>query len=148
MTTTLKICKSRKTTFNLKCIPLEWQMLLLNKLVLWPVYSLSKQTEYFLSSKLEIALLLASDASVSVRDIPTYLTIMQLFSVSNFDKHDTSKTLTIANQSEIAVEQYISLVCFSIIETQSRYFMMLFAKVDIKYTFLGTPLFEKKQTDY
>ena len=50
-----------------------------------------------LPSKKEIVFLLDSDASISVRIIPTYKIITQLFNVRCYDQLDTSKTLTTVN---------------------------------------------------
>ena len=90
------------------------------------------------SSRLEPAFLSESGASVSVLNIPTYILINRLFKVRNYDQHDTSKTLTIANQSEVPSKQYIYLNCFSK-KTKIRYFKIPFAVSDIEYFILGTP---------
>ena len=66
-----------------------------------------------------------------------------MFNVSDHDQHDTSKTLTFANQSENPNKQFIFLTCFSSIETKSRYFMMPFAVADGEYHIHGTLVFEK-----
>ena len=66
-----------------------------------------------------------------------------MFSVCNHDQHDTSKTLTIGNQSEVSIKQYNTVTCFSSIETISKVFMIPFAVPDIKHIVLGTPFFEK-----
>ena len=55
-----------------------------------------------------------------------------MFNVSTRDQHDTSKMLTIANQSEFAFNKYISVACFVSIKTNSRYLMILFAVADFK----------------
>ena len=55
-----------------------------------------------LPSRLEIAFLLDSGASILVPDIPVSMVITQMFNVSNYDQNDTSETLTIASQSEIS----------------------------------------------
>ena len=53
------------------------------------------ETDQYIFSCLEILSLLASVASVSVPNIPTYLTITQMFNVCHQCKFDTSKTLSI-----------------------------------------------------
>ena len=62
-----------------------------------------------------------------------------MFTVCNHDQHDTSITLTIANQSEVSNEQYVSVPCFSSIQTRSEYLLIYFALYDIK----SIPFFER-----
>ena len=69
--------------------------------------------------------------------------ITQMFIVCNHDQHDISLTLTIANQSEFSNEQYISVTCFSSMETKSEYFMVYLVLDDIKCNTTGIPFFEK-----
>ena len=69
--------------------------------------------------------------------------ITQMFSVCNYDEYDTLKTWTIANQFEIPIEQYISVICFSSIGTKSKKFMSHFVVADTKNVILGTSFFEK-----
>ena len=45
--------------------------------------------------------------------------ISQMFNVCNHHQHDTPKTLTIANQSDVPIKQNLPLTCFSAIETKS-----------------------------
>ena len=61
-----------------------------------------------LPSRSEIVFLLDSGASISLLSLPTYKMITQKLNVCNYD---TSKTLTIANQSEVPNEQYNSVTC-------------------------------------
>ena len=91
-----------------------------------------------LTSSLAIASLLDSGAFNSLLKIPTYTMITQMFNVCHHDQHDTKKTLTTANHSEVPNKQYISEPCFSTIETKSRCLMIPFAVPDFKYNILGT----------
>ena len=60
-----------------------------------------------------IKFLLDSSASILVLIMPTWTMIAQMFNFCNQDQHDTSVTLTIANQSEVPIKQYFSVTCFS-----------------------------------
>ena len=66
-----------------------------------------------------------------------------MFNVWSHDQHDTSKTMTIANQSEVPPNLSISVTCFSSIETKSRHFMIRFAATDVEYIIIGAPFVEK-----
>ena len=66
-----------------------------------------------------------------------------MFNVSDYNHHDTSETLTTANQSEDPNKQCNSGPCFSTIETKSGYFMIPFTVTDIKNILLRTTLSEK-----
>ena len=59
-------------------------------------------------SRLEIAFLLNSGASISVLNYPTYITLTKLLDIrpnhtSDIGPHHISKTLTVANQTEIPI---------------------------------------------
>ena len=69
--------------------------------------------------------------------------ITQIVNFCNQDEHDTSKTVKLANQSEVPNKQYSSVACFSSVKTKSRYFMIPFAVADINYNNPGTPSLEK-----
>ena len=60
-----------------------------------------KEIDSNLTSRLEINFLLDRCAFTSLLIIPTYMMITQVFNDSIHDQHDTSETLTIANQSEV-----------------------------------------------
>ena len=107
------------------------------------IHSAQNETDSNLPSRLELAFLLDSGASISRLDIPAYRFITQMFNVCNQDQDDTPKTLTIANHSEIPFEHQFSVTCFSSIETKSKYFMIPFALVDTKENAFGTQFFEK-----
>ena len=61
----------------------------------------------------------------------------------NHNQRDTSHTLTIGNQSEVPIRQYISVTFFSLMETNSTYFINPLASVEIMHIILGTTTFEK-----
>ena len=96
-----------------------------------------------LPSILEIVFPLDSGAFVSVINKPNYKMITQLFDVCDHHQRDTSKRLTIANQSEVPSKQYISVTCFSSIETESRNFFIPFVVADIKVNTPWTPFIKK-----
>ena len=98
-------------------------------------------------SRLEIAIFLASGASISVLNYPTYITLTKLLAIrpnhtSDTGLQNTSKTLTVANQTEDHILHYANIVLNTTIDDNSRYFSVPFAVADIKYKILGTPFFE------
>ena len=59
-------------------------------------------------SRLEIAFLLDSGASISVLNYPTYITLTKLLGIrpnhtSDIGPHNSSKTLNVANQTEVPI---------------------------------------------
>ena len=98
-------------------------------------------------SRLEIAFLLDSGASISVLNYPTYITLTILLDIrpnhtSDIGPHNTSKTLTVANQTEVPVLHYANIILNTTNDDNSCYFSVPFAIADIKYNILGTPFFE------
>ena len=94
--------------------------------------------------KVEVSFFLDSGASNSVLNCPTYLTIAKLLNITcNNKTNHTSKTLTVANQTEVPTLHYISTTLNTSIEQTSRQNIIPFAVKDIKYNSLGTPLFEE-----
>ena len=67
----------------------------------------------------------------------------QMFNICNQDEHDPPKMLTIANQPDVRIKQFISVTRFSSKETKSRLFVIPCAVADIKYNMPGTPMVEK-----
>ena len=98
-------------------------------------------------SRLEIAFLLDSCASISVLNYPTYITLTKLLDIrpnhtSDVGPTRNSKTLTVANQTEVPILHYANIILNTTIDENSRYFSGLFAVADIKYNILGTRFFE------
>ena len=94
-------------------------------------------------SRLEISFLLDS-ASILVLNYPTYLTVAKLLNITcNNQTNQTSKTLTVANQTEVPILDFITITLYTSKDQTSRQFIILFAVANIKYNFFGTPFFEK-----
>ena len=98
-------------------------------------------------SRLEIALLLDSGASISVLNYPTYVTLTKLLDIrpnhtSTMTPNHASKTLTVANQTEVLILHYANIILNTTIDDTSRYFSVPFAVANIKNNILGTPFFE------
>ena len=98
-------------------------------------------------SRLEIAFLLDSGASISVLNYPTYITLTKLLDIRSNHTSDVgptrnSKTLTVANQTEVPILHYANIILNTTIDENSRYFSVPFAVADINYNILGTPFFE------
>ena len=98
-------------------------------------------------SRLEIAFLLDGGASISVLNYPTYITLTKLLDIISNHTSDVgstrnSKTITVANQTEVPILHYANKILNTTIDENSRYFSVPFAVADIKYNFLSTPFFE------
>ena len=98
-------------------------------------------------SRLEIAFLVDSGASISVLNYPTYITLTKRLDIRSNHTSDVrptrnSKTLTVANQTEVPILHYANIILNTTIDENSRYFSVPFAVADIKYNILGTPFFE------
>ena len=84
-------------------------------------------------SRLEISFLLDSGASISVLNHPTYITIAKLkqillliTNIKQTSPHNSSKTLTVANQTEVPILHYITITLNTTIEDNSRQFTIPF----------------------
>ena len=80
---------------------------------------------------------------------PTYITLTKLLDIrpnhaSDIGPPHTSKTLTVANQTEVLILHYANIILNTTIDDFSRYFSVPFAVADIKHNILGTPFFEDK----
>ena len=111
------------------------------------VHTPSNITQRDNPSRLEIAFLLDSGASISVLNYPTYITLTKLLGIrpnhtSDTGLHNTSKTLTVANQTEVPLLHYANIILNTTIDDNSRYVSVPFAVADMKYNILGTPFFE------
>ena len=103
----------------------------------------SNQNHRDYPSRLEISFLLDSGASIFVLNHPTYITIAKLLNIKQNPPHNSSKTLTVANQTEVLILHYITNTLNTTIEDNSRQFTIPFAVADIKDNILGTPFFEE-----
>ena len=111
------------------------------------VHTPSSITQRDNPSRLEIAFLLDSGASISVLNYPTYITLTKLLDIrpnhtSDIGPHNTSKLLNVANQTEVPISYYTNIFLNTTIDDNSRFFSVPFAVVVIKYNLLGTPSFE------
>ena len=98
-------------------------------------------------SRLEIAFLLDSGASTSVLNYPTCITPTKLLDTrpnhtSDIGPPHTSKTLNVANQTEVPILHYANIILNTSIDDTSRYLSPPFAVSDVKYNILGTIFFE------
>ena len=80
----------------------------------------SNQNHRDYPSRLEISFLLDSGASISVLNHPTYITIAKLLNIKQNIPHNSSKTLTVANQTEVLILHYITITLNTTIEDDSR----------------------------
>ena len=103
----------------------------------------SNQNHRDYPSGLEISFLLDSGASISVINHPTYNTIAKLLNIKQNPPQNSSKTLTVANQTEVPILHYITIILNTTIEDNSRQFTIPLAVADIKYNILSTPFFEE-----
>ena len=94
-------------------------------------------------SRLEFFFFLDSGASISVSNHPTYTTVAKLLEIKQNNPPISSKTLTVANQTEVLFLHYVTITLNTTIEDDSRQFTIPFAVADIKYNILGTPFFEE-----
>ena len=114
------------------------------------VHTPSSQIQRDNPSRLEIAFLLDSGASVLVLIYPTYITLTNLLDIRPNHASDirpnqaynSSKTLAVANQTEVLILHYANIILNLTIEDSSRHFIVPLAVADIKYNILGTPFFE------
>ena len=96
-------------------------------------------------SRLEISFLLDSGASISVLNHPTYITIAKLLDNKQNHPPTSSKTLTVADQTEVPILHYVTITLNTTSEDDSRHFTIPFAVADIKYNIIGTPFFEENR---
>ena len=76
----------------------------------------SNQNHRDYPSRLETSFLLDSGASISVSNHPTYITIAKLLNIKQNPPHNSSKTLTVANQTEVSILHYITITLNTTIE--------------------------------
>ena len=75
---------------------------------------------------------------------PTYVTIAKLLNVKQNNTLNSSKTLTVANQTEVPILHGVTITLNTAIEDDFRQFAIPFAVADMNYKILGTPFFEEK----
>ena len=111
------------------------------------VHTPSSQIQRDNPSRLEIAFLLDSVASISMLNYPTYITLTKLLDIrpnhaSDIGPNHASNILTVANQTEFPILHYANIIPNTTIKDSSRYSRVQFAVADIKYNILGTPFFK------
>ena len=92
----------------------------------------SDQNQRDYPSRLEISFLLDSGASISVLNHPIYITIAKLLQIKQNYPPNSSKTLTVANQTEVPILHYVTITLYTTIEDDSCQFTKPFAVADIK----------------
>ena len=104
-----------------------------------------ERKDNILPSKLEILFLLDTGASISVLNLPTFHVIAKQLNlnVPKDIENIRAKTLTVANQTEVPIVQYVSMTCFTEVNHQNRCFNIEFAVANIKYNILGALFFKK-----
>ena len=105
-----------------------------------PVSPNQNQRDY--PSRLEISFLLDSGASNSVLKYPTYVTNVKLLNIKQNNPHNSSKTLTVTNQTEVPTSHYVTLTSNTTIEDDSSIYNT-FCSSRHKIHILGTPFFEE-----
>ena len=71
------------------------------------------------------------------------LPLQKLLNVKQNNTLNSSKTLTVANQTEVPILHCVTITLNTAIEDDFRQFAIPFAVADMKYNFLGTPFFEE-----
>ena len=84
-----------------------------------------------------------SGASISVLNYPTYVLFTKLLNNKQNNPHNSSRTLTVANQTKVPILRYVALTLNTTIENDSRQFIIPFAVADLKYNILGISFFEE-----
>ena len=113
------------------------------------IHTTSNQNQRDCPSRLEISFLLDSGASYSVLNHPTYLSIAKLLNIKQNNRLNPSKTLTVANQTEVLILHYVTLSLNTTIEDDSRQFTIPFALAIQNTKYLVHPSLKnlfKKQT--
>ena len=109
-------------------------------------YTPLNQTQRDFPSRLKISFLLDTflfGASIFVFNYPTYVTIAKLPNIKQTNTLNSSKTLTVANHTEVPILNYITTTLNTTIEDDSRQFIIPLAVAHIKYNILGSPFLEE-----
>ena len=70
----------------------------------------SNQIQRDYPSRLDISFLLDSGAFISVLNYPTYVTSAKLLNIKQNNPLNPSKTLTVANQTEVPILHYVTVI--------------------------------------
>ena len=84
-----------------------------------------------------------SGASKLELNYPTYVTIAKLLNIKQNNTMNPSKSLTVANQTEVPILHYVTKALNTTIEDDLRQFTVPFAVADKNYKILGIPFFEE-----
>ena len=84
----------------------------------------SNQIQRDYPSRLEIAFLLDSGASITVLTYPTYVTSAKLLTIKQNNTLNPSKTLTVAYQTEVPILHYVTITLNTTIEDDCRQFII------------------------
>ena len=112
----------------------------------YPLYVHTSETkDNLLPSKVENLFLLDTGSSISVLNLPTFHAVSKQLNLNgpkNIENKRT-RTLTVANQTEVPIIHYTSMTCFTEVNHQNRSFSIDFAVANNKYNILGTPFFKR-----
>ena len=134
MITSVKIFQNQKRNLRILCVPLKWGMLYCQQFdFIICIFTLNnKLFQNYLQDR----------KTFFLHNIPTYEMITEITNAGNRNPHDTTKTITMANRSEVPIKQNVSVICCSSIEkiqeNSLSYWLCLISKKNI----LGTPLFK------
>ena len=104
--------------------PLSW---------FFTLYIINHHLNAPLPSGLEILFLLDSGASISVLNVPTFTALADHFLKCSKDfANCSSKTLMVANKSQVPILTHVTLTCHTTIDNNSRTFVIPFAVANIK----------------
>ena len=106
------------------------------------IHTPSNQHQRDYPSRLEISFLSDSGVSISVVNYPSYVNIAKLLIIKQNLTLSSSKTLIVADRTEVRIIHNVTITLYTTIEDDSRQFTIIFAVADIKYIILGTPFFE------
>ena len=88
----------------------------------------SNQNQRDYPSRLKISFLLDRAAFISLLNYPTFVTIAKLLKIKQNNTLRSSKTLTVANQTEVPIIHYVTITLNPTIEDHSRQFTILVAE--------------------